>query len=866
MNWYQKATKATLLEFEVDYLKGLTEQKTEEKRKEFGANILASKKKESTISIFIKQFRSPLIYILIFAASLVILLGQKTDALVIIAVIAMNAIIGTIQEGKARNSLERLRNLTKHKALVRRDSQELLISSEEIVPGDILVLHEGYRVSADSRIIKSEGLTVDEAILTGEAYPVPKIPDVINKENLVIGDQRNMLLSGTKISSGYGEAVVVAIGLDSELGRISKDLLETSSLPLPLEKKVSRLSHQIAIAVGVIAGVVFVSGLLRGIPTREIFGVVVGLSVSIIPEGLPVVVTVVLAKGVWRMAKAKAIVRQMAAVEAMGSADTLLVDKTGTITTGSMLIKQAFFDGERLTVQGSGYIPEGDIKGDNPVSKEKLKKLLKLTYLSLKADVVKEDGDWKPIGDPTEAAIAVLCRKAGLSKMQLQREYKTIAARPFDSKKRYLEATFAKGKETWNVFVGAPDFLSKSLKIDHNLIQEYHKLTDLCLRVVGVAMFGPGNKELFAFALFAIDEEIRPNVDKSIEEAKKAGFRVAMMTGDFPATGKSIAQEVGIFQKGDKVLSGEDIEKMSETELAELIDKVSVFARITPLHKLKIVNAFKKKGHVVAMTGDGVNDGPALQAANLGIGLGSGTQVAKDASDIVLVDNNFSTITAAIAEGRGIYLTLKKVILYLFSTSFGEVLVISAAILLGLPLPLVAVQIIWLNFVTDGFLDISLAQDPPEDNLLSQKVGIKNLIDNLMLGRIFLMGFAMLVATLPIFYFYTTHSSLTYARSMALLTLSIIQWFNALNIRSREQSLFKMPLTNNWFLIGAFIIVFSLQLFAIHTPLGNKLLHTTPLALNDWLIAALASSLIIIFEELRKIFARQKSSIALNLI
>ena len=375
-------------------------------------------------------------------------------------------------------------------------------------------------------------------------------------------------------------------------------------------------------------------------------------------------------------------------------------------------------------------------------------------------------------------------------------------------------------------------------------------------------MYGPKKKQLFNYALFAIDEQIRPNVENSIAEAQKAGFRVAMMTGDFPATAKSIATEVGIFQRGDKVLTGEDIERMSEKELAEAIDQVSVFARITPLHKLNIVNALKLKGHVVAMTGDGVNDGPALQAANLGIGLGSGTQVAKDASDIVLVDNNFSTITAAIAEGRGIYLTLKKVILYLFSTSFGEVLVISCAILLGLPLPLVAVQIIWLNFVTDGFLDISLAQDPPVGNLLSQRVKSDSLVDRLMAGRILLMGLSMLISTLPIFYFYSTHFSLTYARSMALLTLSIIQWFNVLNVRSRERSVFKIPLTNNWFLIGAFVVVFTLQLFAIHTPVGNGLLHTTPLTLSDWLVAALASSLIIIFEELRKVYVRRKSATA----
>ena len=376
------------------------------------------------------------------------------------------------------------------------------------------------------------------------------------------------------------------------------------------------------------------------------------------------------------------------------------------------------------------------------------------------------------------------------------------------------------------------------------------------MRVIGVALYQ--NKRLIAHSLLAIDEEIRASVDESIAEAKSAGFRVVMMTGDYALTAKAIAREVGIFKDGDEVLTGERIEKMSENELADSIEKVTVFARITPGHKLKIVNAYKAKDHVIAMTGDGVNDSPALQAASLGIGLGSGTQVAKDASDVILVDNNFSTITSAIAEGRGIYLTLKKVILYLFSTSLGEVLVIATAILIGLPLPLVAVQIIWLNFVTDGFLVVSLAQDPPEDNLLSQRIKSRGLVDSLMYSRILLMGFAMLIASLPIFYFYTTHSSLTYARSMALLVLSISQWFNALNVRSKNQSIFKMSITNNWFLVGAFMTVITLQVFAIHTSVGNKLLHTSPLAIGDWVLAVLASSIIIIFEEIRKVYARQK--------
>ena len=856
MNWYQKPLDVIREEFAVNPQKGLSDSLVQERLKKFGPNILASGKKETILGIFIKQFKSPLIYILVFAAILVIFLGQKIDAVVIITVISINALIGTIQEGRARNSLEKLKSLTRHKALVRREGEEVLIPSEEVVPGDILILHEGDRIPADGRLIKAENFATDESILTGEAYTVSKITAAIKKESLTLGDQKNMVFSGTSIASGFGEAIVVTTGFDSELGKISKDLFTTSTVPLPLEKKVVKLSHLIAASVAIISSVVFIVGILRGISPREIFTAVIGLAVSIVPEGLPVAVTIVLAKGVWRMAKKKAIVRQMAAVEAMGSADVLAVDKTGTITTGNMVINKVTIDGELVTVTGNGYAPEGRLETKTKTSLEKLKDMLGFVYLALKADVIKEENSWKSLGDPTEAAIAVLCRKADLDKDRLSKKYQTLFAKPFDPRKRYIEASFKRGRNNWDVYVGAPDFLSRDLKIDHLLLKQYEEFAENGLRVIGVALYR--NKRLIAHSLLAIDEEIRASVDESIAEAKSAGFRVVMMTGDYALTAKAIAREVGIFKDGDEVLTGERIEKMSENELADSIEKVTVFARITPGHKLKIVNAYKAKDHVIAMTGDGVNDSPALQAASLGIGLGSGTQVAKDASDVILVDNNFSTITSAIAEGRGIYLTLKKVILYLFSTSLGEVLVIATAILIGLPLPLVAVQIIWLNFVTDGFLVVSLAQDPPEDNLLSQRIKSRGLVDSLMYSRILLMGFAMLIAALPIFYFYTTHSSLTYSRSMALLVLSISQWFNALNVRSKDQSIFKMPLTNNWFLVGAFLVVFILQIFAIQTSVGNKLLHTTPLAMGDWLLAATVSSAIIIFEEIRKIYAMRK--------
>jgi len=856
MAWYKETSNKVLKEFGVAKESGLTKSQAEENLKTYGRNVLAARKKETIPSIFIRQFKSPLIYILILAAALVFSLGQITDGWVILSIVIFNAFIGTFQEGRARNSLEKLKDLTKHKALVLRNGEDILLLSEEVVPGDIIVLREGDRVCADARIIIAESLKLDEAILTGEAYPIAKSDEIIEKNDIPIGDQKNMLFSGTSVVSGYAKAVVVATGINSELGKISKGLLETGSIPLPLVKKITRLTHFIAASVFGIAFFIFILGLVKGIALKEIFAAVVGLSVSLIPEGLPVVVTIVLAKGVWRMAKAKAVVRQMAAVEAMGSADVLMVDKTGTITTGEMLIKELYMEDGLFHIGGSGYTPLGTIIGGAPESKEKLNKILSLTYLSLKADIVLDDGIWKPLGDPTEAAVAALCRKAGFSKAQLEEKYKTVVSKPFDSKKRYLEAQFKDKDQTWSVFVGAPEFLSQDLKIDHNLKGKYLNLTNDGLRVVGVAVYGPSKSQLYGYALLAIEEELRPNVAQSIKEAKSAGLKVAMLTGDFPKTALAIATEVGIYDPSDKFLTGKDIDGMSVEELEKQVEGVTVFARITPTHKLKIVNAFKRRGHIVAMTGDGVNDGPALQAANLGIGLGSGTQVAQDASDIVLMDSNFETIVRAIAEGRGIYLTLKKVILYLLSTSFGEALTIAGTILIGLPLPLVAAQIIWLNFVTDGFLDISLAQDPPEKKLMNLKYRDQGLVDKLMKERIVIMGISMFVATLPVFYIVAKSSTLGEARSVALLILSITQWYNALNVRSQDVSIFKTSILNNRFLIFALIIVFFLQFFAIQTQMGNKLLHTTPLTITHWLLAGVASLAIVFAEETRKYFAR----------
>lgn len=846
-------------EFSVNSENGLTSTQVKSQLLAYGPNFLASKKKETIVDIFLSQFKSPLIYILMIAAVLVLFLGDVVDALVIIVVICINSVVGTIQEGRARNSLERLKLLTRHKALVKRDGCESIVAAEELVPGDILVLHAGDRVTADARIIVAESLTVDESSLTGEAYPIAKSTGAIAKENLVIGDQKNMVFSGCGVVSGFAQAVVVATGFESSLGRISKEIAEGSNVPLPLAQKINSLSRLITFAVFGISIFLLAVGLIRGFSPREIFGVIIGLAVSVVPEGLPVAVTIVLAGGVWRMAKKRAIVRQMAAVEAMGNANLLLVDKTGTLTTGKMVISEVFFERQKLKIEGDGYAPKGKVEYPQG-SRDKFLELMELCYLSTNADVFHDARNlWKASGDPTEASIAVVCRKYGLVREKLEKKYKREFVRPFDAKKRFIESVFSKDKKSFHVFIGAPDYLSRGLKVNHGFLNEYHLLAKGGLRVVGVAVFND-RKKLVSSALFAIDEELRSDAKAAISEAKLAGLRVVMLTGDFPETARAIAKKVGLITTDaeDVVIAGSELDHISEEELSRLTQKVSVFARITSGHKLIIAKHFQKGGHIVAMTGDGVNDAPALQSADLGIGLGSGTQVAKDSSDIVLVDDSFATIIDAIAEGRGIYMSLKRVVLYLLSTSLGEVLFISSAIILGLPMPLIAVQIIWLNFVTDGFLVVALAQQVPKEGMLTKEEVGTGLVDTESKIRILTMGASMLVASMFVYLVFLESNSKIYAGTMALLVLSITQWYNALNVKSRTLSIFRKPVNNN-FLLAALACVFVLSILAVNTPLGNKLLHTVPVAFGDWLVAFGVSGLIILVEEVRKMFTRRTS-------
>ena len=888
--WYAKDIPTILGELNaVDY--GLTSEEAKARLDKYGPNKLPEPKVDSIFKIFLKQFQSPLIYILFLASAIIFFLGEYVDGFVILFVLLFNAVVGSIQEGKSQNTILALRKFTETNATVLRDKREIIITDSEIVPGDILILREGDKVPADARIISTNNLKVDEASLTGESLPVFKIADVLKNEDLITADQKNMLFKGTYVVAGNARAVAVATGLETVIGKISKKIAMIDT-EIPLKKNIRNLSKLIIIVVLAVSIILFFSGLFLDKSVKEMFTTVVSLAVSVIPEGLPIVITLVLATGVFRMSRRNALVKKLQAVESLGQTSIIAVDKTGTLTKNELVIQKIFVDGKYFDVTGTGYENKGNIIFENkiidPLNHPELLFAGRVAAFCANARTMynSEEKSWKVHGDPTEACMFVLGNKIGFNKDELEAESPLISEIPFDYQNKYHVMVHKINSASLMTVTGAPEvILGLSQSVWHNgkninisekerkeLEEVFVNMSKKGLRVVGFAVTNriPNNlipvniKDLVFGGYFGIKDALRPEVKDSIARAKGAGIRVIMITGDHKITAEAVAAEAGIFEKGTLVLTGSELDQMNDKELSISLAKTSVFARVTPDHKLRIIRAFRARGEIIAMTGDGVNDAPSLVAADLGVAMGRiGTEVAKEASDIVLLDDNFGSILAAVEEGRNIYRTIKRVILYLFSTSLGEILAISMALFLGLPLPLLAAQIIWLNLVTDGFLDVALAMEPKEKNLLSGKFEHPNkyLVDKLMVQRMFVMALPMALGSLFLFYQYLPgagETSLVKAWTISLTALAVFQWLNAFNCRSEKESIFKLKFFSNKFLIGAFIIVISLQLLAIYNPVLQKILRTTALDLNDWLVIVPIAFSIILFEEIRKLIYRKK--------
>jgi len=885
LSWYSKTIHEVFSELKTGK-EGLTREEAEFRIKRDGANKLPDAKVDGILKIFLRQFQSPLIYILIAAALIVLLLGEKVDATIIFMVLLFNAVVGTIQEGKAQNTLLALKKFANTDTTVLRNGNEILIPDYEVVVGDVIVLQEGEKIPADARIIESNNLTVDESALTGESVPVNKTEEKIEAQDLQISDQKNMLFKGTHITAGNGFAVVVATGLGTEFGKISKEISEIDT-EIPLKIKVRNLTRVIIVLVFVICTSVFFLGIFLGNSIETMFATVVSMAVSIVPEGLPIVLTLILATGVWRMSKRNALVKKLQAVEALGQGKILAVDKTGTLTENEIVLREVYINGKTFSVSGNGYKSEGEIKlGEekvDPLNHEELLIAGKIAALGSDNGVSFDEDkkEWVPTGDPTDAALSVFAHKVGFHKQVLEKESPILSEIPFSSKHKFHAVAHQHEGKVFTTVIGAPEKIlelskkqwrgGKHLELTKEKREEIEKsLTKMYkngLRVIAFALSESDDKELdekdiknlVFVGVYGLKDVLRPEVHGAIAKAQSAGFKIIMITGDHKITAESIATEIGIYKEGDKVLTGADIESYSEQEFLDILPRVSVFARVTPEHKFKIVQGFKKRGDAIAMTGDGVNDAPSLVEADLGIAMGKiGTEVAKEASDIVLMDDNFASIVAAIEEGRNIYRTIKKVILYLFATSFGEVLTITGALLLGMPLPILPAQIVWLNFVTDGFLVVTYSMEPKDENILKEKFEESNnyLLDFKMLRHILLLAFPMMIGTLVLFSQYYA-VDITKAWTISLTTLAAFNWLNAWNVRSGSKSLFRTNPFENKFLLLATFIVIGLQLFAIYNPVMQTYLKTTALNFQDWLLIIPIAFSIVLVEEIRKFFYRR---------
>lgn len=880
--YYLKNISEIIREFDSSE-RGLSSSEAKNRLVRDGFNEFVEAERDSYFSIFLSQFKSPLIYILLISGVIVLFIGESLDTLVIFVVLFFNALIGTIQEGRAQNTFLALKKFTKSEASVIRGGREIIIPDSEVVVGDIITLREGEKIPADARIIEHKFLMVSEAAITGESIAKPKNSQDLTSKELSIGDQENMVFKGTVVSSGNGKALVVATGMNTFLGSIAKEALEIDT-EFPLKDEIRKLSRFIIMVVCGVGLLIFVMGIYGGQSVIDIFKTIIAISVSVIPEGLPIVMTLVLATGVWRMGKKNVLVKKMQAVEVLGEIKVLAVDKTGTVTKNELVIKKVLIGGKIFEVGGVGYSTEGELlfngKVVSPLNHEEIMLAGKVATLGAGANLVFDEkrNVWKISGDPTEGAMLVFGKKIGFNREDLLFEMPMIDEIPFDYKLKF-HATLNKNKENnFLAISGSPEeVLNLSVKewVDGKIIpleagrraeilRELDKMFLQGLRVIAFAYQDytkdkiDMNQEtdLILGGFWGIQDALRTEVREAVKNVNANDIRVVMITGDHEITAKAIAEEAGIYKKGDIILSGLEVEKMDKEDLAKNIKETSVFYRVNPEHKLKIIKAYQLNGMTIAMTGDGVNDALSLSAADIGIGMGRiGTEVAKESSDIILLDDNFGNIIYGVKEGKKILVSIKKVVLYLISTSMGEVLTILGALFLGFPLPILATQILWLNLVTDGFLDIALAMDSSQDE--AQPGNKKNsLMDEDTIVRMILMAITMAFGAIYLFS-QNYQQDIAKAWTISLCVLAAFQWFNAWNCRDEKKSLFFINPLKNKFLIGATLTVILLQISAVYSPLFQKALKTVPLNLDDWFIILGVASSIVVVEELRKIFYRR---------
>lgn len=875
-------------EFETDLQSGLSIRQIESARLKFGFNSLPEPEAKTYWQIFFSQFLSPLIYLLLLAAAVAAFIGEIKDAIVIIVVVLLNAAIGSYQEGRAENSLKALRKMSGVRCRVRRQGTESIIEASELVPGDLILLAAGDAVPSDARLVFANSLMVTEAALTGESVPVAKQVGILPGET-PMADRVNMVYAGTFVTVGRGLAVVTASGEQNEIGKIAKLTSETKSLKTPLEQKVEKFGRQLVYAAFGIFFLVLVIGWIRKVPLAEIFMVAISQTVSLVPEGLPVAITVALAVGVQRMARRKTIVRRLSAVESLGSVNTICSDKTGTLTRNEMVVKVVAFGeaGTEVQIPGEGYDPStGRL---SPIPDKDFQDLLLISVICNDAELMKTDTGWKTVGDPTEAALLTLAMKGGADLAVLRGQHPREAELPFDSDAKMMATVIAaKSGGGHRVLVkGAPESIFKLLSSTATSLAQqgrYQELArqyaDRALRVLAFAVAEGADGEfvnlrgfedlrgkLNLVGIVGQMDPPRPEVKASVAECRAAGIKTVMVTGDHRATAVAIAKELDIYREGDIVIDGSELDKPDvwpDDKLREALPRVSVLSRVHPGQKQRIVRLLQENEVVVAMTGDGVNDAPALAKADIGVAMGiTGTEVAKEASKIVITDDRFSTIVDAIAEGRLVYRNIKKLILFLFVTSIDEVVVLFLALVAGFGPPLLAIHVLWINLVTEGVLTINLIMDPPEgEEMKAKPVPLSEpLLDRALLSRIPLMVIASVASVFGWFLFRTYQGiSPDLVRSETFTALAVSQWWNVLNCRSVTHTVFSREVFSNHWLILGLIAANLLQLAVVYLPFMNEFFHTVPIPFESFVMIGVVTSLVLWVEEARKWLARRREA------
>lgn len=882
LKYSEMSVDEVLISLETSF-KGLKNTEAESRKNIYGENSLGVVKKKSRILIFLNNFRSPLIYTLFIAAFVTLLMREYIDSLVIFTITLINAVIGYFQEQKAESALEALRKMTRLNSVVLREDKRVNIKSENLVPGDVILLEEGDKVPADGRVIESSELLINEAVITGESLPVKKgAQKYLAKSS---EEPTNLLFMGTTVLGGRALMVVTATGRNTEFGKISKLVEDESQVIAPLQKKMLEFSKKLGLIVVFVCLSIFVIGLISGRDLVTMVELSISMAVSAIPEGLPVAITVILVMGVKRMAKHKAILRNLSAVETLGTTTVIASDKTGTITHNKLTVTKIYTD-QVYRISGEGHIFKGDFFV-NDVKVEPKQHILQLLDCGVivnngKLEVKKHGADI--FGDPTDCAILVAAKKAGITKEECSDFIERLAEIPFSSDRKY-QAVLADNSGSKAIYIkGALEEILKRSRYSFIEGKTPIQMTDdrrkeiksqakyfasRGLRVIAFAYKEADIQKVtlcednldggFTFVgLVGMRDTYRSGVRDAIEKCKKAGIRMIMITGDHLDTAKAIGQDIGILNSESEAIEASVLENMSLKEVRKIVKRVNVFARISPLAKYKIIEALKENGEIVAMTGDGVNDVPALKKADIGVAMGvMGTEAAKDASDMVLTDDNFSTIVFAVSEGRAVFSNIRKTLFYLLSTNLGEVLTVLSGLIMGLPLVLMPLQILWINLVTDSLTAIPLGMEPAHSDQInrSPRNPREHLVSKRMIVKITLIASIMAIGSISIF-LYSLPSGIIHARTMVFTFLVLIQWFNVFNARTESSSIFKQnPFANKPLLLGLLIAV-TLQFSVLYTNFLEHVFELSFLTLNDWAIIVPVAFTTVIFSEIEKLVFR----------